>query len=205
MVAMRKDISLRKERLRDIDAREDLLEATFGESRHTKSSQRLREERLPADGLSFVACEGAQVIGTVRLWHIDCGGCPALLLGPLAVAADWRSRGVGKALIGKAIREARRRGHRAIVLVGDAAYYGRFGFTADRTTGLTMPGAYDQHRLLALQLTPGALDGACGIIAASGMTQPNELTGAAQRRTGARGLAPDKAFRPAIKDTIKAA
>jgi predicted N-acetyltransferase YhbS len=183
MVAIRKGISLRRERLRDIDAREDLLDAAFGETRHIKSSQRLREGRLPADGLSFVACDGRRVVGTVRLWNIDCGSRPALLLGPLAVAGDWRGRGVGKALIGKALREARRRGHHAIVLVGDAAYYGRFGFTAERTAALAMPGAYDQHRLLALSFTPGALDGARGVITASGATIPAGSPGTGERRT----------------------
>ncbi|HWM81921.1 MAG TPA: N-acetyltransferase [Pseudolabrys sp.] len=185
MVAIRKGISLRQERLRDIDAREDLLDAAFGEARHSKSSQRLREGRLPADGLSFVACDGPRVVGTVRLWHIDCGDHPALLLGPLAVAADCRSRGIGKALIGKAVREARRRGHRAIVLVGDASYYGRFGFTADKTAALVMPGAYEQHRLLALSLTPGALDSAHGTITAGGAKLPAALTGDGNGRNAA--------------------
>jgi predicted N-acetyltransferase YhbS len=191
-------ISIRKERLRDIDAREDLLDAAFGEARHRKSSQRLREGRLPADGLSFVACDGPQVIGTVRLWNIDCGGRPALLLGPLAVAGDRRSRGVGGALIGKAVREARRLGHHAIVLVGDAAYYGRFGFTSDKTAALAMPGAYEPHRLLALQFTPGALDGARGLIGATGARLP-----ATTLRAGKpRGTIPADASavtKPAIK------
>jgi len=167
-IVIRRGIIIRQERLRDIDAREDLLDAAFGEARFTKSSQRLRDGRLPADGLSFVACDGARVVGTVRLWSVSCGGHDALLLGPMAVAADCRSRGIGARLIGRALREARRRGHGAVVLVGDAAYYGRFGFSNAKTHGLRMPGTPEPERLLAIQFVPGALDGARGAIVATG-------------------------------------
>ncbi|MGD9769258.1 MAG: GNAT family N-acetyltransferase [Pseudolabrys sp.] len=165
-------ITIRHERLRDIDARENLLDAAFGEARFTKSSQRLRDGRLPADGLSFVACDGARVIGTVRLWSVSCGGRDALLLGPMAVADDCRSCGIGAKLIGRALREARRRGHGAVVLVGDAAYYGRFGFSNAKTQDLRMPGTPEPERLLAIQLAPGALDGARGAIVATGTNVP---------------------------------
>jgi predicted N-acetyltransferase YhbS len=67
-----------------------------------------------------------------------------------------------------AVAEAARLGHSAILLVGDAPYYGRFGFSADRTGSLAMPGPYERHRLLALELSPGALDGAHGTIRAAG-------------------------------------
>lgn len=166
-------ITIRPERLRDIEARETLLDAAFGEARFTKSSQRLRDGRLPADGLSFVACDGARVVGTVRLWPVSCGGREALLLGPMAVAQDCRSRGIGARLIGRALREARRRGHGAVVLVGDAAYYGRFGFSNAKTRDLRMPGQPEPERLLAIQFGPGALDGARGAIVATGAQVPD--------------------------------
>ena len=77
-----------------------------------------------------------------------------------------------------AIAEARRLGHRAILLVGDAPYYGRFGFSAEKTGSLAMPGPYERHRLLALELEEGALDGACGVIAAAGRKlKPRRLVG----------------------------
>ncbi len=173
-------IVIRQERIRDIEAREDLLDAAFGEARFAKSSQRLREGRWPADGLSFVACDGARVVGTVRLWSVSCGGRDALLLGPLAVAADCRSRGVGARLIGRALREARRRGHGAVVLVGDAAYYRRFGFSTATTRELRMPGDPEPERLLAIQLAPGALDGARGAILATGAPMPDAVPAAVQ-------------------------
>jgi predicted N-acetyltransferase YhbS len=166
-------VTIRHERRADISAREALLHTAYGPGRFRKPSQRLREGRLPADGLSLVATERGRVVGTVRLWHVSAGPeCPALLLGPLAVHPDCRNRGIGTALVERAIREARQRGHRVVLLVGDAPYYGRFGFTAAKTAELWMPGRFERHRLLALELAPGALDGAFGLIVATGRREP---------------------------------
>ena len=162
-------ITLRQERPADVEAREALLDEAFGEARYRKASERLREDRLPADGLAFIAAEGRRVIGTARLWNIACGtGKPALLLGPVAVAADRHSQGIGAALVRRALGEARKRGHAAVVLVGDAPYYSRFGFSAEKTGALRLPGPFERHRLLALELAPGALDGAKGLIRSTG-------------------------------------
>ena len=80
---------IRKELVKDIGAREALLDLCFGEARFAKASERLREGRLPADGLSFAAVEGGRLVGSVRLWHVTAGlNRPALLLGPLAVHPD---------------------------------------------------------------------------------------------------------------------
>ena len=164
------NMSIRYEQLADVAAREALLDEAFGDGRLRKSSQRLRDGRLPAEGLAFVATEAGRLVGTARLWDVACGNKPALLLGPVAVACDRQGEGIGTALIAHAIGVARRRGHAAIVLVGDAPYYGRFGFTAEKTGGLVMPGPFERHRLLGLELVPGSLDGACGRIAAAGRT-----------------------------------
>jgi predicted N-acetyltransferase YhbS len=91
-----------------------------------------------------------------------------LLLGPVAVAADCRNRAIGAALVRHAVSEARRLGHSAVILVGDAPYYGRFGFSAKKTARLRLPGPFERHRLLALELTPGALEDARGLLRAVG-------------------------------------
>ncbi len=166
-------IQIRHERPADIDAREALLDCAFGEARYRKSSERLREDRVPAEGLSFIAAEGKRVIGTARLWNVACGsGQPALLLGPVAVAEDCRSRGLGAALVRRAIQAARKLGYTAIVLVGDPEYYNRFGFSGEKTGALWMPGPFERRRLLGRELIAGALDGARGMIAAAGRMQP---------------------------------
>lgn len=167
------NMTIRHERLSDVEAREALLDEAFGDTRYRKASERLREDRLPAEGLAFVAADGKCVTGTARLWNIACGnGAAALLLGPVAVAANRQGVGIGAALVRRAIACARKRGYDAVVLVGDAPYYSRFGFSAEKTGALWMPGPFERHRLLALELKPGALDGARGMIAATGRSEP---------------------------------
>ncbi len=160
---------VRDERPTDVAAREALLNAAFGPSRFEKTCERLREHRLPADGLALVAeTPDGRLIGTVRLWHVAAGSAgAALMLGPLAVADDARSLGLGAALMRVAIDRARRLGHRAIVLVGDAPYYARFGFSPEPTLGLELPGPVDRARFLALELEDGALAAATGPVEAT--------------------------------------
>ncbi|MEW6768270.1 MAG: N-acetyltransferase [Pseudomonadota bacterium] len=162
--------AIRAERASDVAAREALLDASFGTNRHARTCQRLREGRAPAEGLSFTATRNGRVIGTVRLWHVNAGGVPALVLGPLAVDRAFRSLGIGAALMNHALAAAKARGHAAIILRGDAAYYERFSFTAAKTGELSLPGPFERERLLAVELREGALDGAWGMIVATGMT-----------------------------------
>jgi predicted N-acetyltransferase YhbS len=110
------------------------------------------------------------VVGTARLWNISCGSCdPALLLGPVVVESACRNRGIGAALVWHAVAEAHKLGHGAVILVGDAPYYSRFGFTAEKTAALRLPGPVERQRLLALELVPGALDAAHGMVSATGL------------------------------------
>ena len=158
-------ITIRHERSTDSAARETILDSAYGDCRFTKPSARLRAGRMAANGLSLVAIERGRVVGTVRLWNVAAGtDRPMLLLGPLAVACGAQNRGIGTKLMARALREARRLGHKAVLLVGDAAYYGRFGFSAAKTGKLRMPGPYAPDRLLGLELIGGALDGASGTI-----------------------------------------
>lgn len=162
-------VIVRDETLRDVDAREAILDACFGSSRFEKTSERLREGRRPADGLSLVAEIDGRVVGTVRLWHVAAGpGRPALMLGPLAVDCACQGLGIGAALMRDALDRAKALGHRAVLLVGDAPYYARFGFSPEKTTGLWLPGPFARERFLALELQAGALDGARGLVAATG-------------------------------------
>ena len=143
---------------------ERLLDASFGEARWHKTCQRVRDGQTPVRELSLVALDGGALVGTVRLWRIVVGerSRPALLLGPMAVDAGWRDQGIGAGLIDQAVARARAAGEEAVLLVGDAPYYARFGFRADKTTGLWLPGPVDRRRFLARELTAGALDTANG-------------------------------------------
>lgn len=165
----------------DVVAREALLDRAMGPERKMKSSEKIRQGRLPAEGLALVARDrSGHVIGTVRLWNVEAGvsregqTIDALLLGPLAVDPLHEGKGIGSALMRAALTEARKREHGAVLLVGDAAYYERFGFFAEKAQHLVMPGPFARERFLALELKAGWLDGAAGMIVASGrkLSQP---------------------------------
>lgn len=156
-------ITIDIERPDDAFAREALLDRTMGAERLEKPSQRLRDGREPA--LALVARDGGAVVGTVRLWDVRAGGRPALLLGPLAVCDRRRGEGIGSRLVRSALNRVQAHGHGAVILVGDAPYYSRFGFSADLTTKLRMPAPVDPARFLAVELREGALAGATGAVA----------------------------------------
>lgn len=151
----------------DSGAIEHLLDESFGANRHRKTAQRLRDGQAPVQGLALVAREGGRLIGTLRFWSVRIGNQHrALLLGPIAVDATCRGRGVAAWLINTGLARAQAMGHRAVILVGDAPYYGRFGFAAAVTDGMTLPGPVDRARFLGLELEAGALAGVAGRVGA---------------------------------------
>jgi predicted N-acetyltransferase YhbS len=160
---------IRAERASDVVAREALLDACFGDNRHTRTCQRLRDGRAPAEGLAFSAVRQGRLVGTLRLWHVSVGGVRALVLGPLAVDPSCRELGIGAELMNQALAAAKARRHGAVILLGDAPYYARFGFSALKTGELSLPGPFERDRLLGLELHEGALDGASGMIVPKGM------------------------------------
>jgi predicted N-acetyltransferase YhbS len=174
--------AIRSERAGDVVAREALLDASFGANRHLRACQRLRDGRAPAEGLAFSAVRDRRLIGTIRLWHVEAGGRRALLLGPLAVDSSSRDLGIGAALMKHALTIAEARGHGAVLLLGDAPYYARFGFSASKTGGLRLPGPFEADRLLGLELRAGALTGAAGMIAPAGRAAPRKAAAAAERK-----------------------
>ncbi|QRM28970.1 GNAT family N-acetyltransferase [Microvirga sp. VF16] len=162
-------ITIREETFHDVDAREALLDACFGPARFQKTCERLREGRMPADGLSLVIDRDGEIIGTVRLWHISAGpNRAALMLGPIAIDPSVQSLGLGGKLMREALKRAVDLGHKAVLLVGDAPYYERFGFSTENTGSLWLPGPYERNRFLALELEAGALNDARGLVSATG-------------------------------------
>ena len=167
-------VTIREEKFADVAAREALLDEAYGAARFAKTSERLREGRLPADGLSLVA---------VRSWPdrrhgpaVECRGRSTARRAAARAArgsSGARNRGIGSTLMRRAIARARLAGHRAILLVGDAAYYGRFGFrrgldrrTVDARAVSSATGSWRSS------LSAGALGGARGLIGATGKSAP---------------------------------
>jgi predicted N-acetyltransferase YhbS len=163
-------VTIRAEILSDVAPREALLDRAFGRTRNRKTSQRIRDGRVAAEGLAFTALsKSGSVIGTLRMWNVIAGSAgPSLLLGPLAVDARYRGRSIGGELMRHALSMAKVQGHGSVVLVGDESYYGRFGFSGSAMNDLHLPGPVDRNRFLGLELVPGALDGAEGLVLASG-------------------------------------
>ncbi|WP_273757011.1 GNAT family N-acetyltransferase [Bartonella sp. MM73XJBT] len=166
--------SLACEQEADAPDREQLLDLALGKGRKRKSSEALRRGRLAACGLSFVVKNAlGELVGSVRLWHVRFNKEQnaiqyALLLGPLAVSAEYSGMGIGSVLMQHAIKTARELGHGAILLVGDGAFYQRFGFSNRLTKNLAMPGPYEKHRFQALELIPDYLSACHGTLIPSG-------------------------------------
>ncbi|MDB5509427.1 MAG: GCN5-related N-acetyltransferase [Hyphomicrobiales bacterium] len=171
---LRDDLVISSERVQDVAARERLLDDAFGAARFQKTCERLREGRMAAAGLSLSAHVDGALAGTIRFWHVEAGDRPALLLGPVAVDERHRSLGIGRKLIVEGLFRAMQRGHKSVLLVGDAPYYNRFGFERSATRGLSLPGPVDEARFLGLELAPGSLAGARGMVRATGARMLHE-------------------------------
>lgn len=158
------DLTIVPETPSDALAVERLNERTFGPGRYARSAYRIREGRSHLLELSFVARIGTLMVGSIRLTPVCIGDTPALLLGPLTVEPPFRSRGVGAALMARALKDAKAKGYKLVVLVGDEPYYSRSGFKRIPKGQVKMPGPVNPARLLVNELVPGAFDGVNGLI-----------------------------------------
>lgn len=147
---------IRNEEPRDAQGVAALVERAFGPGRYAKAAERLREGNTPRLDLSFVAEVDGRLAGSVRLWPIRIGGRPAMLLGPIAVDADQRGNGLGRALVEHACEAAKAAGEAAVLLVGDAPWFERTGF--GHAPEAIMPGPVDQRRVLVKGLRAEAAD-----------------------------------------------
>jgi predicted N-acetyltransferase YhbS len=132
---------------------EDLLDARFGPARQKRTAYRLREGAAPLADLCLVAREGERLIGSLQCWPLQLRGVdgrlfPLMLLGPVAVALDQERLGVGGLMMTEVLARADAAGLPPMLLIGDAPYYGRFGFHAGATQGWQVPGPVDRARLL---------------------------------------------------------
>ncbi|QUJ75285.1 N-acetyltransferase [Sulfitobacter albidus] len=142
---------------------EALYDTCFAPGRTALSSYRLREGRDPVTGLSLVARDESGILGgAIRYWSVSVGGAAALLLGPVAVHPTRQGEGLGALLIASSLERAAPLGWTRVMLVGDAPYYGRYGFT--RLDGVEMPPPTNPDRVLGRALLPGAWDRVRGAV-----------------------------------------
>lgn len=139
----------------------------FGPGRFARTAYRVRE----GHGLKSPFCRAAyhdgRLIAALRFTEIAIGGQGgALLLGPLAVDPDHTGKGFGRRLISEGLADARARGRRLVLLVGDLPYYGRFGFKPVPQGQIVFPGPVNPARILAAELVEGATADYRGTISA---------------------------------------
>jgi predicted N-acetyltransferase YhbS len=136
--------------LPEIDA---LLDAGFGPARRNRTAYRLRDNVAPLPALSFVARDGDTLTGSLQCWPLQLRGAsgtilPLILLGPVVTATDWQGQGIASRLMNAALAAADAAKAPPLLLIGDAPFYGRFGFSAAATAGWQLPGPVDHARLL---------------------------------------------------------
>ncbi|MDX8351442.1 N-acetyltransferase [Cognatiyoonia sp. IB215182] len=140
---------------------EALYDLCFAPGRSALSSYRLRDGVDPISALCLTARDPEGILaGAVRNWPVSIGSAEAVLLGPIAVHPTRQGEGLAALLMWECLSKARQAGWQRIILVGDAPYYGRFGFT--KLNGVTMPPPTNPDRVLGLALAAGAWTGITG-------------------------------------------
>lgn len=139
---------------------EALYDLCFAPGREALSSYRLRDDVDPVSPLCLLLRDQNGIAAAIRFWPVQVAGEKVLLLGPIAVHPTHQGEGLGGWLIRESLTRAQKQGWTRVLLVGDAPYYSRFGFT--RLDGVVMPPPTNPARVLGLALVPGAWDGVQG-------------------------------------------
>lgn len=149
---------------------EALLDAAFGPDRFGRTAYRIRQGMAAVADLGFALVQDGALIGTIQCWPVahhaaDGDVTPLVMVGPVAVHPDVQRGGHGRALMAHMLAAAETRADAALMMIGDPEYYGRFfDFTADATAQWSLPGPYEQRRLLARAVNGHALPTTPGMI-----------------------------------------
>jgi len=164
---------IRPERPNEFPEIHEMVRVAFATAKVSQGDEQDFVDRLRASpgyvpALALVAQDEGGLIGHIMLTQTKVttadGRREVLLLAPVCVALERRGRGIGAKLIGEALRRARERGHGAVVLVGDPAYYSRFGFGPSSRYGIANANGIPERNVMALELLPGGLANAAGSI-----------------------------------------
>ena len=142
----------------DLPSIQALQDLCFSPGRFARAAYRVREGGPEFSKHCLCASIGDEIVASLRMTPVTIGGeGDALMLGPLAVTPRLAGQGIGRRLVGEALVRAREDGIRLAFLVGDLAYYERFGFAVVPEGRIKMPGPVNPARLLAVELVEGAL------------------------------------------------
>lgn len=155
------NLRIRTEISTDHAAIHAVTEAAFREAPHSSHTEQFIVDALRSRGelsLSLVAEKDGQVVGHIALSPVTIsdGSTGWFGLGPISVLPEWQGQGIGAALMHAALDALRGQGAQGCVLLGEPAYYGRFGFRAE--PGLVLPGVPPEY-FQALCLRPPMAQG----------------------------------------------
>jgi putative acetyltransferase len=141
-----------------------LVADVFGNGAEARLIERLRDQGRIV--VSLVAVEDRRIVGNVVFSHLsiatDSSTIEAAALAPLAVSRDCRRLGIGAALVREGLRVCKAHGKDVVLVLGDPAYYVRFGFSAERAKAVASK--YSGPSFMALELTPGVLTHTSGTV-----------------------------------------
>jgi putative acetyltransferase len=161
-------LEFRAEQREDEEGIAQVHRLAFGRDTEANIVRALRASPHFIPELSLVAMDGSRVVGHILLTHVqirgDAGLHSALSLAPMGVVPDRQRHGIGSALIGHALREARDQGHGVVVVLGHADYYPRFGFVPASRAGIRPPFVAPDAAFMVCELRPGDVRGMSGIV-----------------------------------------
>ena len=136
---------------------EALFDLCFGPGREALPSYRMRDNILPIKDLCFIIRDEFGALGgAIRFWEVVVNGYAALLLGPIAVHPTRQGEGLGAFLMRESLKQAKAAKWKRVMLIGDYAYYSRFGFS--QLKNVHMPPPTNPNRILGYAISDGAWD-----------------------------------------------
>lgn len=141
---------IRYEKPDDFAAVHEVTAAAFGREDEAQLVARIRVSEQYVPKLSFVAEDGGEIFGHVMLSYVGLAGSQVLELAPLSVAPGRQGEGVGSDLVRHALGAAEKQGEPLVLVLGNPAYYGRFGFVLAGEHGIQPP---DDTLAAAFQVT----------------------------------------------------
>jgi len=161
------ELAIRAEAASDQTRVDRLVERAFGRPAEAALVRALRERARPQ--ISLVAEREGEIVGHVFFSPVRVGdgvdsAPPAAGLAPLSVAPEMQRRGAGAALVRAGLAACPVLGWRAVFLLGDPAYYARFGFALAAPLGFRYESEAFDAGFQVLELEPGALSGAAGLV-----------------------------------------
>jgi putative acetyltransferase len=156
---------IRPERPADAAAVRAVNESAFGSNVEANLVERLRAQASPL--VSLVADESGSIVGHILFSPVTLSACPAVKimgLAPMSVLPGHQRRGIGSALVRAGLQGCTELGFAAVVVLGHATYYPRFGFRPASRFALRSEYDVRDDVFMALELEPGSLSDKAGTI-----------------------------------------